>query len=142
MFGIKPRIVHKGLILLSVPLRFEVIAAATILFLQHSYSEAVKAEALRTEVLYHIKEVWKWNISVTANSLGARLMRQPVGDEKNERMYSSNYRILEKLLSDNPQQLEKLQEVQNGHETILALSKQLKESLSAEHSEIEQVLDL
>lgn len=142
MLAIQTRIVHKGLILLSVPLMFEVVAATTLVYLQDSYSQAVKAEALRTEVLYRIKQLWRWNITLTTNSLGASLMKSTIPSRLNEALFSRQYKGLAGLLASDPQQMRLLEEIAAAHQEQRVLSANIKSSLSGRSSQVQQILAL
>src|SRR4030095_2361834 len=104
MLAIQPRIFHKGLILLFVPLLFELIVAITLISLQHYYGEAVKAEALRKQIVFHINQFWYYKMNVMASSLVIFLDKGLSPDWGTADSAFAEYTLLSNQLKQDPQQ--------------------------------------
>ncbi|HEY9868131.1 MAG TPA: HAMP domain-containing sensor histidine kinase [Candidatus Obscuribacterales bacterium] len=137
----QPKIFHKGLILLAVPLLFEVTVAATLLYLQHFYGEAVKAEVLRKQIIFHTNEFWYWNIRVTTTNLArAFLAKEP--DWSVSRVASREAERIKRLVKNDPKQSEQLDKILQCADRSLQLCFQIKPFLSEGESTFQQILTL
>ncbi len=142
MFAIRPRIFHKGLILLSVPLLFELAVAGSLIYLQHYYGEAVKAEALRKQILYRINELWFYSIEMTTTNLsGTFLGRVALGERSNSHAYGE-YKILKDLVEQTPKQQVQLDNIKLSHDRSYNACGSLKPYLSATGGTLGQILAL
>ncbi len=142
MQALRPRLFHKGLILLFVPLLFEVAVAASIIYLQHYYGEAVKAEALRKRLVFHINEFWYYQANSTTTNLGRAFIKDYVAEPRRFREAAEQYDILTKLLAENRQQLQRLAQVMNLHGQMRDLCGQLKPVLTDSSGRLAQILAL
>jgi len=111
----QPRILHKGLILLFVPLVFEVLVAASLIYLQHYYGESVKAEVLRKQIVFHINEFWYHNINMTTSSLAKMLFEGFQVDWTTSDKAGKEYNTLSTLLANDPRQSKNLTDIKNCH---------------------------
>src|SRR5262249_42175060 len=130
MFRIQSQIFRKGLILLCVPLLFEVIVATTLVFLQHYYGDTVKAEALRNEIIYHINHLWNDTLVLTTKRFGKAFFKGFATDALTGNRIAERGALLKELLADDPEQLERLQEVMDCSNHIRNLSLKLKANLA------------
>ena len=144
MLRIQSRIVHKALILLAVPLIFELIVATTLICLQHYYGEAVKVEAHRKQVVNHVNEFWYFNMNMTTNLLANALIKGSHHTHFREKSQQvvEQYESLEKLLSQDPYQLNRLRQIMACHIRIRGLCDQLIPTLSGSAGSISQILSL
>src|SRR5215470_15092951 len=74
MFVFQARMFHKWLILLAVPLLFEFVVGATLIYLQRYYGEAVQAEAERKAIIYHTNQLWYDTMWIITNSASAAFL--------------------------------------------------------------------
>jgi len=118
MQALRPRLLHKGLILLFVPLVFEIVVAAFLIYLQHYYGEAVKAEITRKQIVYHINEFWYYNDDITTTSLGTAMFGHREVNWASGGNASLQYKILAGLLADDPEQLKQLNDLMTSHLNI------------------------
>jgi signal transduction histidine kinase len=126
MFAIRPRIFHKGLILLFVPLLFEVVVAASLIYLQHLYGESVKVEALRKQFVFHINEFWFYYTNMTTTNLGRAFIKDyPVSFERAHKALEE-YRLLKAMVADDPQQQQRLADIETCFQRSRALTRELK----------------
>src|SRR4029453_2959990 len=129
---IQPRIFHKGLILLTVPLVFELMVATTLIYLQHYYGEAVKAEARRNQIVNYINEIWYYNMNMTTNLLTNALIKGSDHHhfwEKSQQV-AKQYDALSILLTEDPQQLKRLARIMACPNHLRILCDELKVTLS------------
>lgn len=131
---------QKGLILLFVPLLFEIFVAASLIYLQHYYGEAVKAEALRKQIVYHINEFWYYNLTLTSTTLGAAFIKDFDADWNTTQEASKQYDILSPLLAGDAEQIKRLTGIMNCHLRIGHLCGDLKPVVSNAGGKIGQIL--
>jgi signal transduction histidine kinase len=102
-----------GLILISVPLLFELAFAGTLLYLQHDYEAKLKEQIQAAEVVYRTNDLWL-NVMDLETSRFARKIFPRRGEHKNrfspEKM-DSDYRELQNLLEGQPGQQRLLFEI-------------------------------
>src|SRR5262249_39005820 len=127
MRSFQPRIFHKGVVLLVVPLLFEIFIAASLIYLQHYYEESVKAEAARKQIVYHINEFWFHSVGVTTVKLIKVFVKETDFDVAVQPDYLAlaEYSHLTKLLAGDSEQLKRLEEIINCFYRCRAMSKEL-----------------
>lgn len=128
MLTMRPRIVHKGLILLFVPLAFEALVAASIIYLQHYYGESVKAEALRKQIVFHVNEFWYHNINMTTTNLAKIFIAGHQPNWATATKAANEYAILKALLMGDRQQMAQLEGIMKAHALCRSLCEELTPS--------------
>src|SRR4030095_12012737 len=141
MFVFHARIFHKWLILLAVPLLFEFVVGATLVYLQHYYGEALQVEADRKRIIYHTNLLWYNNTWIITNSLAAAFMGHGLDILTMDNAYRE-YGILQKMIATDPRQVERLDNIMLCHDRIKALCCKLKPYLPASGGALEQILAL
>lgn len=142
MFAIRPRIFHKGLILLFVPLLFEIVIAASLIYLQHLYGESVKAEALRKQFVFHINEFWFYYTNMTTTNLGRAFIKDyPVSYERATKALEE-YTLLKAMLADDPQHQQRLADIATCFQRSRALTRELKPISGDSVGQLAQILAL
>src|SRR4030095_12945105 len=142
MAAFQPRILHKGLILLFVPLLFEVLVAASLIYLQHYYGESVKAEAHRKQIVFHINEFWYHNINMTTSNIAKMLFEGFHVDWSTADKVGLEYKILTTLLSQDPKQLDRLTDIMNCHFRIREVCKVLTAKPAGVSGQLGQIISL
>ncbi|HEY9868369.1 MAG TPA: HAMP domain-containing sensor histidine kinase [Candidatus Obscuribacterales bacterium] len=142
MFAIQPRIFHRGLILLAVPLLFEVLVAAALIYLQHYLGEAVEAEAHRKRVIFHTNELWCHNMQVTTTHLCSSFLRNYELNPLPAQRLAREYAILTDLVRDEPRQLEQLENIMRLSDRCKALCGKLRPAFSESGGRLGQILAL
>src|SRR5215471_2737951 len=137
----QPRIIHKGLILLAVPLLFGVVVGAVVVYVQHYYGESLKAEALRKQILFHTNELWFWNMNMTTTSLSAAFLGRSPYWETADKVVSEYYQ-LRKLIAQDPKQLEQLDKIMLSHDQSYRACRELKPCVSDSGGRLAQILAL
>lgn len=128
MLAMRPRIVHKGLILLFVPLAFEALVAASLIYLQHYYGESVKAETLRKQIVFHINEFWYHNINMTTTNLAQIFFPKYRANWTTAEKAANEYALLKPLLAGDQEQLAQLEEIMKAHALCRSLCEELAPS--------------
>ena len=141
MFAIRPRIFHKGLILLAVPLLFELVVAASLVYLQQYYGEAVKAEAHRKRILYHTNQLWFFSTQLTTTTLAATFVGHHSNLYPNGRAYQQ-YNVLKGLIASQPEQLIALDNIMLSHDNALNACQNMKPLESDSGGTLAQILAL
>ncbi len=142
MLAIRPRIFHKGLILLLVPLSFEVAVAASLIYLQHYYEESVQAEAWRKQIVFHINELWFHSTGVTTHGLAKALVKDwSTKKPQNERALSE-YRLLKALLAQDDRQRARLEDIMACFYRCRAICSDLAPAASDAGGRLGQILAL
>ncbi len=142
MAAFQPRILHKGLILLFVPLLFEVCVAAFLIYLQHYYGEAVKAEALRKQIVFHINEFWYHNINMTTTNVAKIMFPEHQVDWSTAHKVGREYELLSTLLAEDPQQVKQLTEIMNCHYRNRETCRELSAGAGGSPGQLGQILAL
>ena len=142
MLAIRPRIFHNGLILLFVPLLFEIVVAASLIYLQHYYEESVKAEALRKQIVFHINEFWFYSTEVTTSSLGSAFVKDFQPPSKSDETACGEHALLKGLLADDPEQLKRLDNIMTVYYRCRALCRELTRGSPDAPGRLGQVLAL
>src|SRR5262249_16548421 len=137
----QPRIIHKGLILLAVPLLFALVVGAVVVYVQHYYGESLKAEALRKQILFHTNELWFWNMNMTTTSLSSAFLGRSPDWETADKVVSE-YLQLRKLIAQDPKELEQLDKIMLSHDQSYRTCRELKPCLSDSGGRLAQILAL
>jgi len=100
-------ILTRGLVLISVPLLFELGFALTLYYLQQDYENKLQAQVRANQVVLHTNELWLGVMDLTTGLLATKIFpdtrfhsRFPIGKIDQE------YQALAVLLKDDPKQLE------------------------------------
>src|SRR4030095_4823303 len=102
---LRPHLLHRGLILLFVPLLFEIVIAAFLVYLQHYYGEAVKSEAIRKQIVYHINEFWYYSDDITTTNLGKAFFGDVEPNWESSDDVTEQYKTLSRLLAEDHETL-------------------------------------
>jgi len=141
MLAANPRIFHKGLILLSVPLLFELLVAVGLIYLQHYSGEAVKAEALRKQIIYHTNEFWYYYMNLTTNNISRSFLKH-YKDNPHKQIYSHERVILKDLVAQDPGQRAQLDSIMRFGNLSMSLCTKLKPAFSESEGRLGQILAL
>jgi signal transduction histidine kinase len=142
MLAFQPRIFHRGLILLSVPLIFAVLVGAALIYLQHYLGEAVKAEALRKQVILHTNELWYHNMNMTTTHICGSFLKDYEVNPRPAQRYVREYNILTNLIADEPRQLVQLNDIRRLFSRNTELSSKLQPAFSESGGRLGQILAL
>ena len=126
MPAIRLPILYKGLILLCVPLLFEIVIAAALLYLQQYYGDAVKAEAHRKQLIFHANEFWQNSMQMTTARISGTFLSGYGHDLQPAQRAMEQYKILWNLTSADSQQHQLLQRVMDLHEQSANLCGELR----------------
>ncbi|HEY9868606.1 MAG TPA: HAMP domain-containing sensor histidine kinase [Candidatus Obscuribacterales bacterium] len=123
---VRARIFHKGLIILLVPLLFELAVAAAMLHLQLYYYDSVQAEVVRKQVIFHTNELWYECTAGTTDRTGAAFLESVNPSRSHSFNAYKQYHILKRLIADDSAQSERLDNIMEYTRRVDALCKQLK----------------
>ncbi len=124
---LKLRIFHKGMLLVSVPLIFELMFIAILITLQHSLEMQLQREAHSKAVIYHANQLFIDLVTAVTERLGATVPglrihnRRDIIENQRESV-AGEVRTLRVLVRDNPGQEAAL-------ERICAVTDEMRESL-------------
>jgi len=125
MFVFQARMFHKWLILLAVPLLFEFVVGATLIYLQRYYGEAVQAEAERKAIIYHTNQLWYDTMWIITNSASAAFLgHRP--DSLARDNSAQEFELLRRMIAGEPQQAERLDNIMMCRDRITILCGMLR----------------
>lgn len=133
-FTLRPTIFTSGLILISVPLFFELAFAGTLWVLQQDYEKKLQTQIHTNEIISHTNEMWLAVMDLTVGFFGTRVFP---GKSLHTRFHVSKidveYRELAKLLeADDPGHLPKLARMRARANALINLSRSFEDpNLSA-----------
>jgi signal transduction histidine kinase len=110
---LRPTIFSNGLILVSVPLAFELAFAGTLFYLQQEYEARLADQIHANQVLFHTNEMWLGIMDETTSTFGAKIFpgkHAQVGRFGTNK-YQREYVELSKLLKNDPSQQQLLREM-------------------------------
>lgn len=111
-FRFRPTIFSNGLILVSVPLAFELAFAGTLLYLQQEYESRLAAQIHANQVLYHTNEMWLGIMDETTSTFGHKIFPGQGGNGRfGKNKYKLEYFALANLLQNDPSQKTLLKEM-------------------------------
>jgi signal transduction histidine kinase len=105
-FTLRPTIFSNGLILISVPLIFELAFAGTLFYLQQDYEAKLKDQIHANQVLLHTNEMWLAVMDLTSSSFAAKIFpnRHRTNPRFTLEQFENEYRKLMGLLDRQPNQ--------------------------------------
>lgn len=115
----KPTIFSKGLVLISVPLMFELGFAGTLFCLQQDYQRKLSEQIHANQVLLHTNELWLAVMDLSTSLFDTKVFpkkfhcRFPIGKIDQE------YQTLTGLLKDDPAGLERVQGIKVLSDNII-----------------------
>src|SRR5262249_45585822 len=125
MFVFQARMFHKWLILLAVPLLFEFVVGATLIYLQRYYGEAVQAEAERKAIIYHTNQLWYDTVWIITNSASAAFLGHKP-DSLSKDISAHEYWMLRQMIAGERQQVERLDNIKMCRDRISNLCGMLR----------------
>ncbi|MBX9952928.1 MAG: HAMP domain-containing histidine kinase [Candidatus Obscuribacterales bacterium] len=133
-FTLRPTIFTSGLILISVPLLFEIAFAGTLFTLQQNYEKKLQTQIHTNEIISHTNEMWLAVMDLTVGFFATRIFPNK---DLHTRFHVSKidveYRTLAKLLeADDPGHLPKLARMRARANALINLSRSFEDpNLSA-----------
>lgn len=117
----KPKltIFNKGLLLVSIPLLFELLFAATLIFLQHEYQRQLDAQVRSNQIIAHANEMWLCAVDALSSKFGGFVL--PGTHDRYKRMLPEMREeadILMSLLDGDPEQLRKVEDIKFLSEAV------------------------
>lgn len=125
---LKLRIFHKGILLVTVPLLFELGFIAVLIGLQHRLEIQLAREAHSKAVVYHANQLFICMVQATTGRLGAkvpglRINARPEIIELQRQAVTGEIRTLKELVKNNPEQ-------RNDIERLCAEATAMRDSLA------------
>lgn len=129
----RPTIYVKGLILISIPLLFELTFGATMFGLQHYYREVIAQETKAKAVIYHANEMWLNTTDAIVEKIESNIFRNVQHSQhEEERNLENEYLALKELVKDEPDRLKLLNEVKRISDMLLVTGGQFERTDSSE----------
>lgn len=128
-FNLRPTIFINGLILISIPLLFELAFAGTLFVLQKDYEKKLQEQIHANQIVAHTNEMW---LGVMDIITGAYIKKIIPGERMHTRFHPSKveveYRELTKLLGNDPSQLPALHRMRASSQALINLSQSFEEA--------------
>lgn len=125
----RPTIFSNGLILVSVPLTFELAFAGTLMYLQHEYEARLADQIKANKVIYHTNEMWLGIMDDTTWIFSQKIF--PGAHAKHGRFARNKYKVeyyeLVNLLKDEPAQLSLVKEMNAICDSLTATSDEFEQ---------------
>lgn len=123
-FNLRPNIFASGLILISVPLLFELAFAGTLWVLQKDYENKLKTQIHTNEIISHTNEMWLAVMDLTVGFFATKIFpNKQLSTRFHVSKIDVEYRTLAKLLeSDDPSHLPKLSRMRTRANALIKLS--------------------
>lgn len=121
---LRPTIFSNGLILISIPLVFELAFAGTLFILQQDYEKKLQAQIHSNAIISHTNEMWLAVMDLTVGFFATKIFPQKT---LSTRFHASKidveYRALAKLLEpDDPSHLPKLHRMRARANALINMS--------------------
>lgn len=125
-----PNLFTKGLLLISVPLFFELLFGITLVHLQHDYQRKLEEQVRANQVIAHANEMWLEFTDAMSSKMAAKIFGGSghTGYLRSLPRMNEEYELLRGLLRDQPEDLERLASFKSVSDAILKYSDSLKES--------------
>lgn len=124
------------------PLLFEFVVAGILIYLQHYYGEAVKAEALRKQIVFHTNQFWFYNMNLSTSSLTYTFRQDYTPYWELQDKIVEEYKILRALTQQDLEQTASLEKIMDWHFRSRALCQQLKPVATSSGGRLGQILAL
>lgn len=128
-FTLRPTIFSNGLILVSIPLLFEIAFAGTLFYLQQDYEKKLQAQIHANQVVSHTNEMWLAGMDITMGNFATKIFpQQRLKTRFHVSKIDVEYRALTKLLeSEDPAQLPKLHRMRARADALINLSQRFED---------------
>ena len=126
----EPKLYVKGLILVAVPLLFEVVFGITLLNLQGVYEQALEEEARSKELIYYANEMWLCSTDAVTSVFEMRMLRPDAAkDVKGDvRRLNKAYAALSELVKDDRKRKSRVDGIMSGMNDLMDISKKFGEA--------------
>jgi signal transduction histidine kinase len=116
-----PSIFTKGLLLVSVPLFFELIFGITLIYLQHDYQTKLDEQVRANQVTSHANEMWLEMTDALSSKMAAKVFGGEGHDGwvRSQPRMGQEYERLRSLLQDKPEDLDRLAQIKKLADAML-----------------------
>jgi signal transduction histidine kinase len=128
MFKWAPSIFTKGLLLVSVPLFFELVFGVTLIHLQHEHQRKLDEQVRSNQVIAHANEMWLEVTEALSSKMAGKIFGGGGHDGYMTAIPRMNqeYDTLRGLLQDQPEDLERLTAIKRLSDAMLEYTDKLQ----------------